>query len=60
MLLHPHALSHPNQPPDETFTTYSVADPAAGWRPEKHEIYATAFGSHLFMTYFYMAGGGGL
>ena len=24
-----------------------------------HEIYAAAFGGHLFMTYFYSAGGGG-
>ena len=24
---------------------------------EKHEIYAAAFGGHLFMTYFYRAGG---
>ena len=34
-----------------------VAHPAAGWEGwgsggEKHEIYAAAFGSHLFMTYF--------
>ena len=26
---------------------------------EKYETYVAAFGSHLFMTYFYMAGGGG-
>ena len=25
---------------------------------KKHEIYVAAFGSHLFMTYFYRAGGG--
>ena len=25
---------------------------------EKHEIYAAEFGGHLFMTYFYRAGGG--
>ena len=29
-------------------------------RDEKHEIYAAAFGGHLFMTYFYRAGGGGV
>ena len=26
---------------------------------KKHEIYAAAFGGHLFMTNFYTAGGGG-
>ena len=27
------------------------------WGAEKHEIYAPAFGGHLFITYFYWAGG---
>ena len=37
----------------------AVADPAAGYGGgEKHEIYAAAFGGHLFMTYFYRARGG--
>ena len=39
---------------------YAVADPAAGVGgagSEKHEIYPVTFGSHLFMTYFYSAGG---
>ena len=37
----------------------SVADLAArgGGGKEKHEIYAAAFSSHLFMTYFYSAKG---
>ena len=27
---------------------------------EKHEVYAAASGGHLFMTYIYRAGGGGM
>ena len=38
----------------------AVGDPAAwGEEGKKHEIYAAAFGSHLFYYYFYRTGGGG-
>ena len=38
----------------------AASDPAAGWGggAKKHEIYMATFGGHLFMTYFYRAGGG--
>ena len=43
--------------------TSTASYPAAGWGGggggcKKHEIYGAAFGGHLFMTYFYKAGGG--
>ena len=34
-------------------------DPAAGWGAEKHEIYADAFGGHLFYDLFLQRRGGG-
>ena len=43
---------------DSTVCSIKVSSGSSGWGGgKKHEIYAAAFDGHIFMTYFYGAGG---